>query len=92
LSKPNPEEVQAAKAVVEERIAREQNEHEMIIAAAPRPTWAEIRAAWGARIKSWFVVPAGSGASSGGLRMLPLSLVGLSLAGSGVWLFRKVRR
>jgi hypothetical protein len=56
LPDPNPQEVQAAKAAVEQLVAREQIEHQMIVAAAPKPTWADIGAVWWWRIKSSFFV------------------------------------
>lgn len=88
LPEPDPAEVAAAKAAVEALFAKEQWEQEVIVATAPKLTWADICTAWGQRIKSWFVAPAASG---GQVRVVPVALVVLSLLAIGFWLFRKGR-
>jgi hypothetical protein len=79
LPDPNPEEAQTAKAAVEELIARERNVHQMIVASAPKPTWADIRAVWWMRIKSWFFVYTENGHFTGRARPLGIfTALGLS--------------
>lgn len=70
LPEPNPEEVRAAKVALETLIAREQIEHQMIVAAAPKPTSAEIGAVWWWRIKSSLFVYTENGHFTGRPRPL----------------------
>jgi hypothetical protein len=78
LPVPDPAEVAAAKAAVERLITREQIEHQMIVAAAPKPTWADIGAVWWIRIKSWLFVYTENGHFTG--RPRPFGIfVGLGL-------------
>lgn len=85
LPTPDPREVAAAKAAVERLMAREQVEHAMIVAAAPKPTWADIRAVWWLRLKGWFFVYSENGHFSGRPRPLgifvALGLVALVIFG-----------
>lgn len=90
LPVPDPADAAVAKAAVEERIAREQIEHQMIVAAAPKPTWDDIRAVWWWRIKSWFIVYTENGHSTG--RPRPLSyFVGLGLLAAVIFGLRGKR-
>jgi len=65
LPAPNAAEMAKIRSAVEQLVAREQIEHQMIMAAAPKPTWGDIRAVWWMRLKGLFFVYTENGYCTG---------------------------